>query len=193
MQQDERPPRMIASAKTVAAVERLAKADRRTRRDRRPMGRRPVAAEHAGRRGRPSHRRRAAAPARRLHDQDHGRRRRAATVRSFLGFLDRITGGDAELVAYLQRVFGYALDRRHHASTRCSFGYGTGANGKSVLLSTIAGILGDYHETAQIETFTVSNADRHPTELAALRGARLVTATETEEGRRWAESRRSSN
>ena len=34
-----------------------------------------------------------------------------------------------------------------------------------------------------------SNADRHPTDLAGLRGARLVTATETEEGRRWAESR----
>jgi putative DNA primase/helicase len=31
--------------------------------------------------------------------------------------------------------------------------------------------------------------ERHPTELAMLRGARLVTATETEEGRRWAESR----
>lgn len=40
-----------------------------------------------------------------------------------------------------------------------------------------------------METFTVSNSDRHPTELAMLRGARLVTAVETEEGRRWAESR----
>ena len=34
-----------------------------------------------------------------------------------------------------------------------------------------------------------SNHDRHPTDLAGLRGARLVTAVETEEGRRWAESR----
>ena len=49
--------------------------------------------------------------------------------------------------------------------------------------------MGDYHRTASIETFTVSNMDRHPTDLAGLRGARLVTATETEEGRRWAESR----
>src|SRR5262249_7748703 len=31
--------------------------------------------------------------------------------------------------------------------------------------------------------------DRHPTELAGLHGARLVTATETEEGRQWAESK----
>jgi putative DNA primase/helicase len=106
----------------------------------------------------------------------------------FLAFLDRITSGDAELARYLQRVLGYGLTglTREHA---LFFGYGTGANGKSVLLSTVAGILGEYHKTAPIETFTASNADRHPTDLASLRGARLVTATETEEGRRWAESR----
>jgi putative DNA primase/helicase len=58
-----------------------------------------------------------------------------------------------------------------------------------VLLKTVADILGAYHKTAGIETFTASNTDRHPTDLAGLRGARLVTASETEEGRRWAESR----
>jgi putative DNA primase/helicase len=47
----------------------------------------------------------------------------------------------------------------------------------------------DYHHTAPIETFTAAHTDRHPTEIADLRGARLVTSTETEEGRRWAESR----
>jgi len=108
--------------------------------------------------------------------------------RRFLAFLHRIAGGDAELVAYLRRVLGYGLTgiTREHALFFC---YGTGANGKSVLLSTVAGILGEYHRTAPIETFTASNSDRHPTDLAGLRGARLVTATETEEGRRWAESR----
>jgi putative DNA primase/helicase len=105
----------------------------------------------------------------------------------FLEFLDRITG-DVELVAYLQLVFGYALTglTREHA---LFFGYGTGANGKGVLLSTVGGLLGDYHRTAPIETFTASSGDRHPTDLAMLRGARLVTATETEEGRRWAEAK----
>ena len=72
---------------------------------------------------------------------------------------------------------------------RCSFSYGTGANGKSVFINTVAGVLADYHTTAPIETFTASQSDRHPTDLAGLRGARLVTATETEEGRRWAESK----
>jgi putative DNA primase/helicase len=91
-------------------------------------------------------------------------------------------------LAYLQRAVGYALTglTQEHA---LFFAYGTGANGKSVLLSTAAGLLGDYHKTAPIETFTASNSDRHPTDLASLRGARLVTATETEEGRRWAEAR----
>jgi putative DNA primase/helicase len=56
-------------------------------------------------------------------------------------------------------------------------------------LEAITGCAGDYHCTAPIETFTASNSDRHPTDLAGLRGARLVTAVETEGGRRWAESK----
>jgi len=40
-----------------------------------------------------------------------------------------------------------------------------------------------------MDTFTASRNDRHSTELAMLNGARLVTASETEEGRAWAESR----
>ncbi len=106
----------------------------------------------------------------------------------FLKFLDRITGGDGELIAYHRRVLGYALTgiTREQA---LFFGHGEGANGKSVLLSTAAGILKTYHRSAPMETFTASNVDRHPTDLAMLQGARLVTATETEEGRRWAEAR----
>ena len=106
----------------------------------------------------------------------------------FLAFLTRIMGEDVELITYLRRVLGYALTglTREHA---LFFAYGTGANGKSVLLSTVSGLLGDYHKTVPIETFTASNADRHPTDLANLRGARLVTTTETEEGRSRAESR----
>jgi putative DNA primase/helicase len=107
---------------------------------------------------------------------------------TWLAFLDRVTGGDQELVDYLQRVAGYCLtgSTQEHA---LFFLYGTGANGKSTFLNAITRALGDYHRTAPIETFTSSNTDRHPTDLAGLRGARLVTAIETEEGRRWAESR----
>ena len=85
-------------------------------------------------------------------------------------------------------MLGYALtgSTREHA---LFFGYGSGANGKGVTINTAAGILADYAQTAAVETFTASFTDRHTTELAALRGARLVTVAETEEGRRWAESR----
>ena len=69
------------------------------------------------------------------------------------------------------------------------FGYGVGANGKGVFLHTIGWVLGDYCKTAAIETFTETKSDRHPTELARLHSARLVTATETESGRNWAEAR----
>src|SRR5262249_19110890 len=69
------------------------------------------------------------------------------------------------------------------------FFYGTGNNGKGVWVLVISGILNDYHVGSTIETFSASKYDRHPTELAKLKGARLVTAAETEEGRRWAEAR----
>jgi putative DNA primase/helicase len=70
-----------------------------------------------------------------------------------------------------------------------AFAQGAGANGKSVFINTIAGLLGDYHRTANMETFTASMHEQHRTHIAYLRGARLVTATETEHGRRWAEAR----
>jgi putative DNA primase/helicase len=69
------------------------------------------------------------------------------------------------------------------------FAYGTGANGKSVVMNTLLGMMGSYAVTSPIETFMASDSDRHPTELADLAGARLVCASETEQGRRWAESR----
>jgi putative DNA primase/helicase len=46
-----------------------------------------------------------------------------------------------------------------------------------------------YHTTAPIETFTIAHSTQHPTDLASLMGARLVTAVETEEDRTWAESK----
>jgi putative DNA primase/helicase len=103
-------------------------------------------------------------------------------------FLAEITGGNGELQAFLQRIAGYALTGsiREHA---LFFFYGTGANGKGVFLNTLAAILGDYGAVAPMETFVVAQGERHPTDLAGLRGARLVTAQETERGRRWAESK----
>jgi len=106
----------------------------------------------------------------------------------WLNFLDQATSGDAELIKFLQLVCGYAMTglTSEHLLV---FIYGPGGNGKSVFLNTIGGILGDYHTSAAMETFTESHHDRHPTDLAMLRGARLVTCAETSEGRAWAETR----
>ena len=103
-------------------------------------------------------------------------------------FLEDVTGNDADLAAYLQRVVGYCLTgvTREHA---LFFLYGTGANGKSVFVNVLATILGDYATNAPMDTFMESRHDRHPTELAGLRGARFVAASETEQGRRWNESK----
>jgi putative DNA primase/helicase len=85
-------------------------------------------------------------------------------------------------------MVGYALtgSTREHA---LFFLYGTGANGKSVFVNTLATILGDYATNAPMDTFMETRTDRHPTDMAGLRGARFVAAIETEQGRRWAESK----
>ncbi|MFA7281337.1 MAG: phage/plasmid primase, P4 family [Sterolibacterium sp.] len=106
----------------------------------------------------------------------------------WLAFLADITNGDAELMAYLQRVIGYCLTgvTTEHA---LFFLYGTGANGKSVFVNVITTILGDYAANAPMDTFMETRTDRHPTDLAGLRGARFVSSIETEQGRRWNESK----
>lgn len=103
-------------------------------------------------------------------------------------FLDQVTGGDLQFQKYLQKVAGYCLtgDTREHA---LFFIYGPGGNGKGVFVNTISGVMGNYATSAPMDTFTASKYDGHPTELADLNGPRLVTASETEEGRGWAESR----
>jgi putative DNA primase/helicase len=103
-------------------------------------------------------------------------------------FLEEITGGDADLQAYLARLAGYCLT----GSTReqvFAFLHGHGANGKSVLLQTLASIMGSYAATAAQDTFMASRGERHLTEMAGLRAARLVLVSETDDGRSWAEAR----
>jgi P4 family phage/plasmid primase-like protien len=40
-----------------------------------------------------------------------------------------------------------------------------------------------------MDMFMATTGDRHPTDMAGLRGARIVTSFETEQGSRWAESK----
>ena len=103
-------------------------------------------------------------------------------------FLEDITAGDKDLQAYLARCAGYWLTGVTHEHA-LFFLYGTGGNGKGTFLNTIMAILGDYAMTVPIEVLIASPVDRHPTEIAMLAGVRLAVASETEEGRAWAESR----
>ena len=110
------------------------------------------------------------------------------TCQQWLAFLKAITNDNQEFIAYLQRVLGYCLTglTTEHA---LFFLYGTGANGKSVFLNVVSTIMGDYAKTAPMDTFMEARADRHPTDLAGLCGVRFVCASETEQGRRWSESK----
>src|SRR5436190_5142028 len=180
----------IASAKTVAAVERLAKADRRLAATaeqwdtcpwllqddsmtidlRTGTSRDPDPIEYITRKAAYT-----AAPNETPHPL-------------WTAFLDRITGGNRELQAFLQRYCGYAttgITSEH----KFVFVYGSGANGKSTFINTITAILGEYATIADMSTFIATNNERHPADLAKLRGARLVVAQETQKGRRWTETK----
>jgi P4 family phage/plasmid primase-like protien len=103
-------------------------------------------------------------------------------------FLGEATKGDQGLQRFLQQMAGYCLtgDIREHA---LFFVYGPGGNGKSVFLTALMNIMAGYASTSAMDAFTASKNDKHPTDLAMLKGARLVSVSETEEGRAWAESR----
>lgn len=103
-------------------------------------------------------------------------------------FLERVTNGDIELQKFLQRYMGYCCTgfTTEHVFI---FAWGTGANGEGTFINTISNIFGDYACVADMSTFIASNVQQHPTDLAKLRGARLVVAQETQKGRRWDETK----
>jgi putative DNA primase/helicase len=177
----------LASARTIAAVERLAKTDPRITATQDQFDADPwllntpggVVELETGKL-------RPAAP------EDYMTKITAVTpggdCPQWLAFLNQIFPGDTALVAYLQRVCGYCLtgSTKEHA---LFFGFGKGQNGKGTWLNTVGGILCDYQSVAASETFTAMHSDRHPTELAALRGARLVSTGETQTGKQWDEAK----
>lgn len=102
--------------------------------------------------------------------------------------LARAHKGDAAVAAFIQRWCGYMLtgDTREE---RFLFVHGAGGGGKSKFLTPLVEIMGDYCRTAKIESFTAKERAEHSEEVARLAGARLVTASETEDGSRWNEGR----
>jgi putative DNA primase/helicase len=102
-------------------------------------------------------------------------------------FLQRVLPGE-ELRAFVQRAVGYSATG--HTSEQCMFiNHGTGANGKSTFQEALSAALGDYAMRTPTEMLLARRSDGVPNDVARLKGARFVSASETEEGRRLAESR----
>ncbi|MBM4287019.1 MAG: DNA primase, partial [Deltaproteobacteria bacterium] len=105
----------------------------------------------------------------------------------WMSFLDRIMGGDGQMVDFLQRVVGYTLigDNRERVFFIL---YGKGDNGKTTFLETIRALMGDYAQVAEFSTFLVRRSSQVRNDLAKLKGARFVSASEGDRGARLNEA-----
>ncbi|MFD5198849.1 phage/plasmid primase, P4 family [Streptomyces sp. NPDC058375] len=102
-------------------------------------------------------------------------------------FLTEIFPNHPELPAYMRRLVGYGITGS--TSEECfAFLHGDGKNGKSKFLGALIDTFRGVTKSTEFSTFEsrVSVGQASP-EVAALRGARLVTASETEKYSRLAE------
>lgn len=99
----------------------------------------------------------------------------------FEKYLKESAGGDQELIGFRRRLAGYALtgDMREQVF---EYAYGPEAGGKGTETRARADVMGTYARAAEIVTFLTARSEKVRNDLAALVGARLVTATETQEG-----------
>jgi putative DNA primase/helicase len=102
-------------------------------------------------------------------------------------FLRRVLDGNADLIGFVQRAVGYTLTGS--TAERCLFIlHGGGKNGKTLFLEGLRLLLGDYAARTPTQTLLAKRGDSIPNDLARLRGARLVTASETGDGNRLDEA-----
>lgn len=93
---------------------------------------------------------------------------------------------DPDVRDWLQKFFGHSLLGNNKLRVLPVF-IGAGANGKSVMLRAIGEVLGtDFQAEADKSILISSRMESHPTKLMALKGKRLVTASETETGDKFA-------
>lgn len=101
-------------------------------------------------------------------------------------FLMQIFNNDQELIHFVQKAMGYSLSG--DVSEQCLFIlWGTGANGKSTFLNTLQTLFGDYACSTGTETFMKKTSEQS-NDLARLKGMRLVTTSEAEQGKPLSES-----
>ncbi|MCG3197109.1 MAG: hypothetical protein GHCLOJNM_01593 [bacterium] len=97
-------------------------------------------------------------------------------------FLRQVACGDDDLVGFLRRWFGYALTG-DVGEQRLVVMHGDGANGKSVLLSVVQRVMGEYARRSSSQLVTVSRyaGGKPPGEVAALNGVRLAVVVELDD------------
>ena len=103
-------------------------------------------------------------------------------------FMYDVTGKDREGARFLQRYAGYCLTGLTQEQTLL-FLFGPGGNGKGTFINTLAGIMGDYAAPCPPDFLLAKKNQEHLTEIASLHNRRLATATETDKGRRWDETK----
>ena len=103
-------------------------------------------------------------------------------------FLEFVLEGNQDLIDFVQRALGYSLTGLTKEQV-LFFLLGPGANGKSTFLRPIAHILSGYFKQTAFDTFiSQRNDNRIRADLARLRGARFISASEVEDGKRFDEA-----